>query len=68
VEKPKGLEDWEKRLVENAENKRKATVAQLCKLEEKIRVVTPADKCRLLRVLLYVHTAESEPLWQDDDS
>lgn len=31
VEKPKGLEDWEKRLVEKAENKRKATVAQLCK-------------------------------------
>jgi hypothetical protein len=30
VEKPKGLEEWEKRLVETADNKRKATVAQLC--------------------------------------
>jgi hypothetical protein len=30
AEKPKGLEDWEKRLVEKADNKRKATVAQLC--------------------------------------
>lgn len=31
VDKPKGLEDWEKKLVEKADNKRKATVAQLCK-------------------------------------
>lgn len=31
VEKPKGLEEWEKRLVESADSKRKATVAQLCK-------------------------------------
>jgi hypothetical protein len=30
VEKPKGLEEWEKRLVESADSKRKATVAQLC--------------------------------------
>lgn len=30
VEKPRGLEDWEKKLVEKADNKRKATVAQLC--------------------------------------
>lgn len=30
IEKPKGLEEWEKRLVETADNKRKATVAQLC--------------------------------------
>jgi len=30
MEKPKGLEEWEKRLVESADSKRKATVAQLC--------------------------------------
>jgi hypothetical protein len=30
MEKPRGLEEWEKRLVESADSKRKATVAQLC--------------------------------------
>lgn len=30
-EKPRGLEEWEKKLLEKADNKRKATVAQLCK-------------------------------------
>jgi non-specific serine/threonine protein kinase len=43
VEKPKGLEDWEKKLVEKADNKRKATVAQLCKLSVPYKSGTSAD-------------------------
>ena len=53
AEKPKGLEDWEKRLVEKAENKRKATVAQLCKLHLLPFRQYHADRFRFLGILLY---------------
>jgi hypothetical protein len=53
VEKPKGLEDWEKKLVEKAENKRKATVAQLCRLSSCVAEYT-ANETRLLGILLFV--------------
>jgi hypothetical protein len=53
VEKPKGLEEWEKRLVESADSKRKATVAQLCKFALVSREMM-LTMYRLLGILLYV--------------
>lgn len=44
IEKPRGLEEWEKKLLEKAENKRKATVAQLCQSgSDQIESVGHAD-------------------------